>query len=186
MKKNIFIKPCTLPVSAGLCRGRKMKTHWLLTLLLISIVSLGFSACNDTDDGSYTEPISQYEKIGGQWLLNSVTQVDETTGKTMTLTSEFDFDTFVINLNKDEKNQPTTFTVDGTAPQLLPQSGTWRLENPYVNSDGSSAKIILNDKVQLTVTAVPGAAQTLEFKLTRKVNGKPFVSYIYNLIPITE
>jgi len=60
------------------------------------------------------------------------------------------------------------------------------LENPFVNSDGSSAKILLNDKIALTVTAVPGAQKVLEFKLTRKSGGKAYVSYIYNLIPVSE
>lgn len=162
------------------------KNLWLILLLMAGMAGPALTSCGDTDDGSYTEPISQYEKIGGRWLLNSVTQVDEQSGKTMTLTGEFDFDTFVINLEKDENNLPTTFTVEGTAPALLPQSGTWRLENPYVNSDGTPARIILNDKTQLTVTAVPGAAQTLEFKLTRRAGGKAFVSYVYNLTPAVE
>ena len=34
----------------------------------------------------------------------------------------------------------------------------------------------------LTITTVPGANKTLEFKLIRQVNGKPFVSYTYNLM----
>ncbi len=156
----------------------------LLSLLLVSGCSL--TSCNDTDDGSYVAPITQYEKISGKWLLNSITQVDETTSKTMTLTNLFDFGSFVINLNTDSNGEPTTFSVEGTAPELLPVSGSWKLANPFVNSDGTAAKILLNDKTTLTVTAVPGAQQTLEFKLTRKTAGKAYVSYVYNLIPIKE
>jgi len=150
-----------------------------LSLALASISML--VSCASTDDGSYTAPITQYEKIGGNWILNSVTQTDETTTSTMDLTSVFDFDTFGIQLNVDDDNSPTTFAVTGKAPALLPTSGTWRLGNPFVNSDGSSAQIILNDKVTLTVTAVPGAQRVLEYKLVRTSNGVPFVSYTYNL-----
>jgi hypothetical protein len=84
-------------------------------------------------------------------------------------------------LNTDAKGEPTTFTVDGTAPAILPVSGTWKMENAFVNSDGSSATILLNDQVRLTVTSLPGSKQVLEFKFTRKFNGKAFVSYTYNL-----
>lgn len=156
-----------------------------LCALALMACSAGLLSCNDTDDGSYVAPITQYEKVGGQWLLNSITQVDETNQKTMDLTSNFDFDSFAITLNTDDKGQPTTFQVDGTAPALLPTSGTWKLANPFVNADGSSAVIILNDKVNLTVTSMPGSQKVMEFKLTRKQNGKAFVSYVYNLSPVT-
>jgi hypothetical protein len=155
-------------------------------MLLLMLSGYTLTSCNDTDDGSYVAPITQYEKVGGKWVLNSITQVDETSSKTMALTSLLDFGSFVINLNTDEQGSPTSFTIDGSAPALLPASGTWKLENPFVNSDGSSAKILLNDKIALTVTAVPGAQKVLEFKLTRKSGGKAYVSYIYNLIPVSE
>lgn len=119
-------------------------------------------------------------------MLNSVTQTDETTTNTMTLTDVLDFDTFGIDLNTDENNNPTTFEVSGNAPTILPTSGTWKLANSFVNSDGSPAQIILNDATNLTVTAVPGASKTLEFKLTRKSGGVAFVSYTYNLMSIDK
>jgi len=164
-----------------------MKTVEKLLMVLTALwVMTSLTACNDTDDGSFVKPITQYEKIGGHWVLNSITQIDELTSTSMTLTNQFEFDSFAINLNTDGDFQPTTFSVEGTAPELLPTQGTWRLANPYVNSDGSSARILLNDATELTVTAVPGVSQTLEFKLTRKVNGQPFVSYVYSLIPVVE
>ena len=88
-----------------------------------------------------------------------------------------------ISLNTDADNEPTTFAVTGNAPKLLPASGTWHLDNPFVNSDGSPAVITLEGGQRLTVTAVPGATSTLEFKLTRTSGGNPFVSYVYNLAP---
>ncbi len=153
----------------------------LLKLCLALAVIPLLNSCASTDDGSYIAPITQYEKIGGNWILNSVTQTDESTTTSMDLTNVFDFDTFGISLNVDENNEPTTFAVSGHAPALLPTSGTWKLGNPFVNSDGSSAQIILNDNVKLTVTAVPGSSKVLEYRLTRTSNGVPFVSYTYNL-----
>lgn len=158
-----------------------MKPKKIICILMLAVVATGFVSCADTDDGSYTPPITQYEKVAGTWVLNSVTQVDETNQKTMDLTGVFDFSTFVIHLNCDDNGQPTTFNIEGSAPTILPVSGEWKLENPYVNSDGSSAVIILNDKIRLTVTSVPGSKKVLEYKFTRKQNGKAFVSYIYNL-----
>lgn len=151
-----------------------------LTLMLLG-GSMMFTSCDTVEDGNYVAPITQYEKIGGKWILNTVTQTDETTANTLDLTSVFDFDTFGINLNVDNDGKPTTFEVTGNAPTLLPTSGSWSLVNPFVNSDGSSAQILLGDKTKLTVTAVPGAKPVLEFKLTRKSKGEPFVSYTYNL-----
>jgi hypothetical protein len=138
-------------------------------------------SCASTDDGSYVAPITQYEKMGGNWVLNTVTQTDETTATAMDLTGVFNFSSFGISLNVDSDNRPTTFSVSGTAPALLPTSGTWKLASDYVNSDGSAAQIVLNDQVALTVTAVPGTNATLEYKLTRKSGGAAFVSYTYNL-----
>lgn len=164
-----------------------MSTKKCLTALSALLLLMGSSvlwSCNDTDDGDYVKPITQYEKVNGQWLLNSITQVDETNQKTLDLTSAFNFDSFGITLNTDANGEPTTFTVEGTAPALLPTSGTWKLENPFVNADGQSAVIILNDQVRLTVTTMPGTQKVMEFKLTRKQNGKAFVSYVYNLTPV--
>lgn len=154
------------------------------SVCMLALGSFALTACNDTDDGDYVKPITQYEKVNGQWLLNSITQVDETNQKTMDLTSAFDFDSFAITLNTDADGNPTDFQVSGSAPALLPVSGTWKLENPFVNADGQSAVIILNDQTRLTVTSMPGAQKVMEFKLTRKQNGKAFVSYVYNLSPV--
>ena len=95
--------------------------------LLLGIVALmGLSGCNTIEDGSYTEPIRLYEKIGGKWVLNSMVQTDESNAKTMTLTNLLDFDTFVIHLDCDATGAPSAFTIDGEAPELLPVKGTVR------------------------------------------------------------
>lgn len=158
----------------------------LLLFVLFAAPALVLSSCSDTEDGSYVAPITRYEKIAGVWTLNTVTQVDESNQTTMNLTNQFDFDTFSISLNVDSDGNPTTYNVDGNAPAMIPTSGTWTLKNPFVNADGTASTIVLNGQTELTVTAAPGAQKVLEFKLTRKSNGIAFVSYVYNLVPVSS
>lgn len=166
----------------------------LYALLLMSLIcGTCFTACNDTEDGNYVAPITLGEKIQGKWALNSIRQVDETTGQALDLSGKFSFMSFSINLKADADNTPTTFSVEGNAPALLPSAGSWSMEYPFTNADGTPGKILLSSgtaqagkAVELTLTATPGANRALEFKMTRKVKGQPFVSYVYNLVPVTE
>lgn len=164
------------------------KTFGSLVCLLFPVVTgiVLFCSCASTDDGGYVNPITQYEKIGGHWIVNTVTQTDETNKTSLDLTNVIHFDSFGIDLNVDSDNKPTTFQVNGTAPALIPTSGNWQLLSPYVNSDGSPTVIMLNGNTRLTVTAVPGASPNLEFKFTRYSQGVAFVSYTYNLISQVE
>lgn len=155
----------------------------LMPTLMVAGSGFLFS-CNTVEDGSYVAPLTQYEKISGRWIINSVTQTDEVENKKMTLTNLFDFDTFGIQLNVDADNKPTSYSIEGNAPALIPTSGTWSMGNAFVNTDGSAPLIILNNNVYLTVTGVPGSKRELEYKLTRTQNGKPFVSYTYNLTTV--
>ena len=89
-----------------------------------------FTACNDTEDGSYVEPITLYEKLQGTWSLRTLQQVDEA-GKasgakytTMDLTQSFDFTTFKLNLQLDESRRPTTFQVVEMPPPCSPPRDT--------------------------------------------------------------
>lgn len=165
----------------------------LYALLILSLLTpTCFTACNNTDDGSYVSPITLGEKIQGEWMLKSVTQVDEISGESILLTDQFDFASFTINLKTDDENNPTTFNVEGSAPTIIPVTGSWDMGYPYTNADGTASKIILysdeshsNKVTELTVTSVPGANKVLEFKLTRKTKGQAFVSYVYNLESIT-
>lgn len=157
------------------------RNHRLLVMLMAMMAMFSITSCNSLEDGSYVDPISLYERIGGRWVVNSVTQVDETNQTKLNLTEQFGFGEFAINLNVDQSNQPTGYTVEGSAPAFFQTSGNWKMGNAYINSDGSSAQIILNDKTPLTITALPGVQPTLEFKFTRSTKGQPFVSYVYNL-----
>ena len=157
----------------------------LFAIGLLFSTAMAFTGCSTVDDGSFIAPITLSEKIGGKWVVNSVLQTDEANARTKTLTDLLDFDTFVINLNQDEAGNPSTFTVEGSAPLLLPTSGTWKMDYNFTKSDNTPSRLLLNDgkaETALTVTAVPGNTKTLEYRLTRKTNGQPFVSYTYNLI----
>ncbi|MCR5077575.1 MAG: DUF5004 domain-containing protein [Prevotella sp.] len=160
-------------------------TSKMLGVVLLLSATMTFTGCSTVDDGDYTAPITLTEKVGGKWVLNSVVQTDEANARTKTLTDLLDFDTFVINLNQDEAGNATTFSIEGNAPLLLPVSGTWQMDHDFTKSDNTASRILLNDgksETALTVTAVPGNTKTLEYRLTRRTNGQPFVSYTYNLM----
>lgn len=159
-----------------------MKTHVLFFFLMVALLA---ASCSTIDDGDYVKPITLNEKIAGRWVVNSVVQTDESNTQKMPLTNLLDFDTFVINLNADEDLTPTTFSVEGKAPTLLPLKGTWALDYDYTKSDATASHIVLTSDagvIKLTVTGVPGADRILEYRFTRTVNGQPFVSYTYNLM----
>lgn len=161
-------------------------------LLLFSLFSTGaiLTSCSDTEDGSYVAPITLSEKINGNWMLNSIKQVDEIASSDIDLSGQFQFMSFNINLEVDAENTPTTFSIGGNAPAILPVSGSWDMEHDFTSSNGTPARIFLysdasktNKVATLTVNSVPGANRVLEFKLTKKQKGQAFVSYVYNLIP---
>jgi len=151
-------------------------------LTVATLPMLVLTSCSTTEDGSYVDPIKLTEKVGGNWMLNSITQVDETSGNEMTLTNLLGFDTFCINLSEGGQ-----FSVTGNAPKLLPITGTWELDNNYVKSTGEATQLLLKGSegsVKLTVTSTPGATSELGFQLSRTSEGKAFLSYKYSLSPI--
>lgn len=158
-----------------------------------------FVSCNDTDDGSFVAPITISEKINGNWAVTSLKQVDEIakansqTPSEMTLTDQFDFSTFTINLNVDTSNEPTNYLIGGTAPKFFPTEGYWSLEYPFQNTDGSASIINLysdasktTQVAQLSITAIPSTNKVLELKFSRKAKGITFVSYVYQLSPVQK
>ena len=168
------------------------KTVFILFCLMV--VTQLFTGCYKTDDGTFTDPITIYEKMAGNWTTSGVTQVDliavsaGTKPDKVALTSKFSFKTFTINFATDDKFNPTTFTVGGTSPELFLKSGYWKLNNPFPNTDGTPLAIELySDEAktqlvdQLTISVVPGAKATMQFDLIRKSNNIPYVSYQYSL-----
>lgn len=168
-------------------------------LILISVLTFLFFGCEKTDDGEFTEPISLYEKVNGNWYLTSLKQTDEIAKSTaiglqeVELISKLGFIGFQIALNVDENNQPTTYEVSGDVPELFQTSGYWKLESAFPKTNGEPNHILLYSdaaKTQLAdkliLTATPGANAVLEFKLQRQVNETPYVSYNFSLKPITK
>ena len=176
-----------------------MKTLKHFYVFLLMVVVLPFAGCNDTDDGSFVAPITIYEKVNGNWAVTAIKQIDEIakansqTPTEITLTDQFDFSTFTINLNVDSNNQPTDYKIGGTAPKFFPTEGYWALEFPFQNTDGSASIINLySDAAKttqvaiLSITSMPGTNRVLELKFSRKAKGVTFVSYVYQLSPIQE
>jgi Domain of unknown function (DUF5004) len=166
------------------------KTNYFLLFLLLFMAF--FQGCEKTDDGTYTAPITLYEKIGGKWALNSITEVDEVAKVNNlkpveeVLTTRFKFTSFAISLHVDSSYQPTTYEVTGSAPELFANNGYWKLDEPFVHADQTSSNILLySDEAKtqltdvLTIVTLPGTKNLLDFTLTRMDNGTPFVSYAY-------
>lgn len=176
-----------------------MRTLKYFYIFLLIVVVMPFVSCNDTDDGSFVAPITISEKINGNWAVTSLKQVDEIakansqTPSEMTLTDQFDFSTFTINLNVDTSNEPTNYLIGGTAPKFFPTEGYWSLEYPFQNTDGSASIINLysdasktTQVAQLSITAIPSTNKVLELKFSRKAKGITFVSYVYQLSPVQK
>jgi hypothetical protein len=174
------------------------KTRIIPFLILFTIV---LGSCEITDDGNYVAPITNYEKISGTWNLKTIKQIDEIAKVNLTkpnefvLTTEFGFSSFQIKLNVDDSINfnPTTFEVLGNSPELFLKTGFWKLDNPFVNTDGSPTHIMLySDEAksqlvdQLILAKIPAKDKNLEFKLTRTFENTPFVTYDYLLTPLVK
>ena len=168
------------------------KNKYLSGCLLLLFLSVSFVGCEPvTEDGSYVEPITLYEKIGGTWNLNDLVMVDENSAqakKEIPLSGKLGFDNFVLHLNTEGAKTPTTFSIETEAPQLIPTEGYWSLNQEFSDPFGSSPIITLysdaaktNQIGVLVVTSVPGGNPDMELKTTRTHGGKAYVSYVYKL-----
>lgn len=166
--------------------------------LLLIFMALHIGSCEKTDDGSYVAPITVYEKVYGSWTLSSLKMVDEYAKANsikpdeQDLSNWFNFSEFTIELNVDANNEPTTYKVNGDVPELFLPEGFWSLSASHPQTDltpiainlyANSAKNQLAD--QLFISSIPGANNELEFKLIRKANQVPYLSYVFKLIPAT-
>jgi hypothetical protein len=171
-----------------------MKNKYLFGYLLLLLMMLSFWGCDPvTDDGSFVDPITLYEKVGGKWNLTDIRQVDEIakaagiSPNEMGLYAQFSFGSLSIELNTED-NQPGSYQVTGDAPELFPNNGFWQLDTEFPYANGTAPKILLYSDAakttkigELSITSVPGAKQEMELRLTRTAKGVPFVSYVYSL-----
>lgn len=162
--------------------------YWLAIMCFIVF------SCNESDDGSYTDPITLYEKIDGEWNLMNLKMVDEVAKaggiepSEQNLSTWFNYENFKIRFNVDERNQPTTYEVLGDVPPLFSPSGYWALSNAFQQTNGAATRIYLYSDAQKTLltdelrlTSVPGSSGEMEIQLVRTSNGTPFVSYVFKL-----
>ena len=167
----------------------------LKNFVLLALWVLILSACS-TENGTFTEPITMYEKIEGTWNLSRIKQVDELAVANKSGVTEKDltdyFETFSISLNETSPYVPSTFSTSG-APEILPVAGYWKLDNAFQNWDGRPVKVLFFSDAacshktgEVSITFVPGSVPLMELTMTRSTNGTPFVSYVYTLIPVMQ
>jgi hypothetical protein len=163
-------------------------------ILLIFVVMLPFffTGCEKTDDGSYADPITLYEKLPGTWNLTGLKLVDEIARANsmepyeLEIRTQFGFSSYTLTLHIDSSYQPTTYEVASTAPELFPASGYWDLDIPFTHTDGTPSVLYfyadearMQETGQVKITSLPGARSEMEFSLTRSDAGTPYASYVY-------
>lgn len=166
--------------------------YWLAFLMCFFALS-----CDNTEDGSYVDPITIYEKVNGNWGLTNLKMVDEVAKANKIEPSEenlstyFNYEDFKINLSVDENNKPTSYQVTGNVPPLFAPKGYWELSSDFQQTSGSATKIYLYSDAQKTqktdelrLISVPGKNEEMQIQLVRSSGGTPFVSYIFKLTAI--
>ncbi|MFH7018562.1 DUF5004 domain-containing protein [Flavobacterium sp. FlaQc-47] len=169
---------------------RSKSIYWLAVLMCIFAIS-----CDSTEDGSYVDPITIYEKVNGNWGLTNLKMVDEFAKANKIEPSEenlstyFNYEDFKIKFNVDEKNNPTSYEVTGNVPPLFAPKGFWQLSSDFQPTKaGNAIRIYLYSDAQKTqktdelrLTSVPGKNEEMEIQLVRSSGGSPFVSYVFKL-----
>jgi hypothetical protein len=163
--------------------------YWLAVIMCF--FALG---CENYNDGSYVEPITLYEKVKGDWGLTNLKMVDESAKANAiepheeNLSTFFNYEDFKIRFSVDEKNNPTSYEVMGSVPELFAPKGYWALSSNFQQTDAAAVKIYLYSDAQKTLktdelrlTSVPGSNDEMEFQLVHSSGGSPFVTYVFKL-----
>ncbi|MCP2028580.1 hypothetical protein L1276_003750 [Flavobacterium sp. HSC-32F16] len=168
---------------------RSKSYYWLALFMCFFAIS-----CDNTEDGSYVDPITIYEKVNGNWGLTNLKMVDEfaKTNKIEpneeNLSTFFNYEDFKINFSVDEKNNPTSYEVSGNVPPLFAPKGYWELSSDFQQTNASAVKIYLFSDAQKTqktdelrISSVPGKNGEMELQLVRASGGTAFVTYVFKL-----
>lgn len=168
---------------------RSKSYYWLALFICFFAIS-----CDNTEDGSYVDPITIYEKVNGNWGLTNLKMVDEFAKANKIEPSEenlstfFNYEDFKINFSVDEKNKPTSYEVTGNVPPLFAPKGYWELSSDFQQTNASAVRIYLYSDAaktqktdELRVTSVPGSNDEMEFQLVHFSGGTPFVTYVFKL-----
>lgn len=163
-------------------------------ICLLAVAGMFATSCNEMDDGNHVDPITLNEKIDGEWGLMSLKMVDEVAkaGKLepseQNISTLFNYDSFRIKFNVDEKNRPTSYEVLGDVPALFAKSGFWQLSSDFQQTNGTATRIYLYSDAaktlktdELRLISVPGSNEEMEIQLMRTSGGTPFVSYTFKL-----
>jgi len=163
--------------------------YWLAFMMCFFAIG-----CDNTDDGSYVEPITLYEKVNGNWGLTNLKMVDEVAKANKiepneeNLSTYFNYEDFKIKFNVDEKNNPTSYEVIGDVPPLFAPKGYWALSSDFQQTNGVGTKIYLYSDAQKTqktdelrLVSVPGKTKEMQIQLTHASGGVDFVSYVFKL-----
>ncbi|WP_316634998.1 DUF5004 domain-containing protein [uncultured Flavobacterium sp.] len=164
--------------------------YWLAVIMCLFAIG-----CDNTDDGSYVDPITIYEKVNGNWGLTNLKMVDEFAKANNigpheeNLSTFFNYEDFKIKFSVDEKNKPTSYEVTGNVPPLFAPKGYWQLSSDFQQTNATGpARIYLYSDAQKTqktdellLTSVPGKSGEMELQLVHSSGGSPFVSYVFKL-----
>ncbi|MDA6072481.1 DUF5004 domain-containing protein [Flavobacterium sp. AC] len=167
--------------------------YWLA--LMMCLFAIG---CDNTEEGSYVDPITIYEKVSGNWGLTNLKMVDDFAKANKIEPSEenlstyFNYEDFKIKFSVDEKNNPTSYEVTGNVPALFAPKGYWQLSSDFQpTTPGTAVKIYLYSDAQKTqktdelrVTSIPGKGGEMELQLARTSGGATFLSYVFKLTAI--
>ncbi|MBF4516639.1 DUF5004 domain-containing protein [Flavobacterium sp. ANB] len=167
--------------------------YWLAVFMCLTVIG-----CDNTEDGSYVDPITLYEKVNGNWGLTNLKLVDEFAivnaiePHEENLSTYFNYEDFKIKFNVDEKNQPTSYEVLGDVPPLFAPKGFWRLSSDFqqTNASGPVSIYLYSDaqKTQKTdelkLTSIPGNNDEMELKLVHSSGGSAYASYVFKLTAI--
>ncbi|WP_194765651.1 DUF5004 domain-containing protein [Tamlana sp. I1] len=168
-----------------------MKSIKVLVFVFFGLLALG---CNKSDDGSYVEPITIYEKMQGNWSLLNLKMVDQFAKANAIEPSEqnlstlFNYDVCTMAFNVDANMEPTSYEISGNVPPIFQLKGYWGLSNAFQQANSGAIQIHLYSDAEkskitdsLLLTSVPGSNEEMEVQLVRTSGGTPFISYVFSL-----
>src|SRR5690606_26497982 len=168
--------------------------HLNLKMIILGVTLVCFWGCNQLDDGSYTAPITLYEKVEGSWSLSNLKMVDEIAKNNgikpddQNFEQLFNYSQFEIQLLIDSGFTPTSYEVVGEVPPLFAPKGYWELSSAFQPTTSDPVRVkLFKDAAktqlldELLLMAIPGTNATMQLQLVRRSGGAAYVSYVFNL-----
>ncbi|MFB9076079.1 DUF5004 domain-containing protein [Flavobacterium procerum] len=98
--------------------------YWIAFMLCFSAIG-----CDNTEDGSYVDPITIYEKVNGNWGLTNLKMVDEAAKANKIEPSEenlsiyFNYEDFKNQLQRRRKKQTDKLSGNRKCPSFICSKG---------------------------------------------------------------